>query len=349
MKKRNHIITLLTVFCILFLGVWNLAEAEELPSCLQFAMTKWSSIPVSRNTVAERGGEVFIAIKSTKGNLALIKVKSGDNWLIDTLDLYKPTGILGPSSSGSSTTVPLGKIYTGDKILSKTHQTLKSSFMLDVDTGKMTTSTDADIWLKGISISGEQLKPVNGAQIFFCPPQQDSRARNGASCRNNSQCDSNYCADNFRCAPIDYSGQKDQYCHHDNHCSSKRCSCNNGMRERNSFCTDWKNGASGKCLARRPNGSDCTDDYNCESGYCADNGKVRSLDWWPNRGGRCAPHDGTGKPNTVGGNYCHHNNHCKNGNCICPPGAGPNFWGFCSDWEDADVQAQMRLGFFRCP
>jgi len=40
----------------------------------------------------------------------------------------------------------------------------------------------------------------------------------------------------------------------------------------------------------------------------------------------CAPVDKRGKP----GEYCHHDNHCASGNCVCPNGKS---LGFCKDYE----------------
>ncbi|MEM7050134.1 MAG: hypothetical protein AAF604_10755 [Acidobacteriota bacterium] len=179
---------------------------------------------------------------------------------------------------------------------------------------------------------------------------------NGALCAQSSECQSGYCADGRRCAPMDFTGLANEYCHHDNHCRSGRCGCDNGLRGPDSFCNNWRSGGSGTCTDRRDNGNDCTKNENCNSGHCADKGKVGQLDFWTGSGGRCAPNDGTG----AAGAYCHHNNHCASGSCNCPGGTS---FGFCASWEGfgmnvADtiggrpnpqsIKFQMSRGFFRC-
>lgn len=179
----------------------------------------------------------------------------------------------------------------------------------------------------------------------------------GTLCATDAECQSTYCADSFRCAPRDQTGQPGEYCHHDNHCRSQRCSCDNFQRAADSFCNNFRGGNQGTCLARRDNGDDCTRNENCTSGYCADAGKVTNLDFWPaTSGGRCAPVDSTGAV----GAYCHHDNHCSSGNCNCPGGKS---FGFCAAWEGvsrnvgdtingqpnlASLDVQMRRGFFVC-
>ncbi len=72
-------------------------------------------------------------------------------------------------------------------------------------------------------------------------------------------------------------------------------------------------GASAGPVQDGQNGSFCSRNGHCISGYCAD-------------GQKCSPRDGTGQP----GAYCHHNNHCSSGFCRCNKGS----FGFCRNWED---------------
>jgi len=80
--------------------------------------------------------------------------------------------------------------------------------------------------------------------------------------------------------------------------------------------------------AARGNGYTCVRDTDCTSGHCAD-------------GKKCAPQDGKGQ----GGDYCHHDNHCKSNICACP--GNPNTdRGFCRDWESwPEGQVQGKTGF----
>lgn len=213
--------------------------------------------------------------------------------------------------------------------------------------------------------SGLQEAPVkqndqgSSDQSYDAKFQALTNQKNGALCSSNKQCASKKCADSYRCAPRDNSSEEGKYCHHDNHCSSRKCGCNKFSREKNSFCKNWRAGGSGVCLAKRNNGLDCTDNKNCKSDYCADNNRSISLDWWkwPTKGGRCAPKNNTGHDKSTGGNYCHHDNHCKSNNCKCPEGKS---WGFCANWEKyytddssglankLHLDYQLKRGNFRC-
>ena len=74
-----------------------------------------------------------------------------------------------------------------------------------------------------------------------------------------------------------------------------------------------------------PNGVDCTANGDCRSGYCAD-GRI------------CAPKDGEG----VKDEYCHHDNHCASGVCVCPNDPGGHDGGFCKDWVRFDTTTHGR-------
>ena len=97
---------------------------------------------------------------------------------------------------------------------------------------------------------------------------------------------------------------------------------------------------SGNADADRENGEFCGRNSDCLSRYCAD-------------GKKCAPRNDSGR----GGEYCHHDNHCISGKCICEHGLA----GFCRRWEDwpagqwsptsenvmiGRCQAQRRNGYF---
>jgi hypothetical protein len=70
--------------------------------------------------------------------------------------------------------------------------------------------------------------------------------KNGASCTANDQCSSRHCA-NDQCAPIDKTGLADDYCHHNNHCISGTCWCDEGKD--GAFCEkdDDEKYTAGKC------------------------------------------------------------------------------------------------------
>lgn len=86
--------------------------------------------------------------------------------------------------------------------------------------------------------------------IGFCEAVRDIEYRRpaGSSCSMNSQCASGlFCADGQRCAPIDGTGQRGAYCHHDNHCKSKACTCPLG-EGLFGFCANWEEGQNrGMC------------------------------------------------------------------------------------------------------
>lgn len=80
-------------------------------------------------------------------------------------------------------------------------------------------------------------------------------------------------------------------------------------------------------------GTVCRSNSECNTGYCADNK-------------RCAPRDGTGKP----GQYCHNNNHCQFGECLCPNGR-TDIFGFCPGFDrlsDDELILARQGGTFSC-
>jgi LysM repeat protein len=141
----------------------------------------------------------------------------------------------------------------------------------------------------------------------------------GLGCAVDDDCKSEHCA-NGKCAPEDGTGTGGEYCHHDNHCASGLCVCPDGWESGSAgFCKGWQQfnlfGTHGVCSTQFENGTNCTEDQDCKSGYCAD-------------GKKCAPKAGTGEA----GDYCHHDNQCRTGLCLCPDGwiggSGP-----CVGWE----------------
>jgi len=170
------------------------------------------------------------------------------------------------------------------------------------------------------------------------PVNKQTNLDDGFKCTQNTQCKSGYCANGKRCAPKDGTGKSMDYCHHDNHCASGSCNCSKGF---GGFCREWEKWPEGKnfgagvgsCDAKQDHGGPCRKDSECKSGSFCANGK------------KCAPRDGRGKSN----GYCHHDNHCRTGQCICPRGA--KSFGFCSNWEsytkqETDRENKARTGFY---
>ena len=144
----------------------------------------------------------------------------------------------------------------------------------------------------------------------------------GYNCTDDKDCISGNCADDKLCAPEDGTGIVGDYCHHDNHCQTGLCLCPDGWEGGSGFCKGWENfsadGSHGTCSEALVDGATCTEDKDCDSGYCAD-------------GEKCAPKDGTGSE----GDYCHHDNQCYSGSCDCP-GDDVRVMGaksFCPDWK----------------
>ena len=140
---------------------------------------------------------------------------------------------------------------------------------------------------------------------------------NGDRCEKDSECASGYCADNWRCAPPDKTGRLGDFCYHDEHCGNKTCYCATG-RDWLGFCKGWKENTPldtkfGFCdeWEGPENGTPCKDNGDCKSNYCAN--------------GACAPRDGSG----LAGDYCHHNNHCYSGKCLCVQGSHADWLGMC--------------------
>ncbi|MCJ7434601.1 MAG: hypothetical protein MUO77_14035, partial [Anaerolineales bacterium] len=126
---------------------------------------------------------------------------------------------------------------------------------------------------------------------------------NGGKCSSNYVCASGYCA-NGLCAPPDGFGRVGDYCHHNQHCANHYCVCPYGYD--GDFCKGYrwftdKPGQHGTCgeWQGAVNGEACKVDNDCQSRHCADN--------------KCTPINETG----LYGEYCHHDNHCASGSCMC--------------------------------
>ncbi len=135
----------------------------------------------------------------------------------------------------------------------------------------------------------------------------------GTQCRNDRQCGTGRCREGI-CAPEDGEGRSPwelgdssttDYCHHDNHCRSKICLCDNPDHKDGAFCRSNGQVTPGKCSPHRgiALGGLCSDDNMCSRDVTSATQCVQ---------GKCAPEDDTG----LKGMYCHHNNHCLSGRCV---------------------------------
>lgn len=154
---------------------------------------------------------------------------------------------------------------------------------------------------------------------------------NGFSCRVNDECKSLYCADGKKCAPKDDYGIVNvggNYCHHNNHCASKTCECEQGGF---GFCKEWEKWVDGQydarsaalsrvgyCLPQRTLGAACRKGEDC-AGFQA--GQTDCVENY------CAPRNGKGAKDA----YCHHDDHCGTGVCRCPEGRDGRF---CKGYKD---------------
>lgn len=167
----------------------------------------------------------------------------------------------------------------------------------------------------------------------------------GNTCLIDPDCGTGRCREGF-CAPEDGEGAspwefgdagRTDYCHHDNHCGSNVCVCDDPDHKDGGFCRANGKIKPGKCSAHTkvPLGQPCNRKYMCARAISNAAQCVQ---------GKCAPEDDTGTT----GMYCHHNNHCISGKCIgnqcqsvvdvggsCKKdhhcrGGNKEFWG--SDW-----------------
>lgn len=113
-----------------------------------------------------------------------------------------------------------------------------------------------------------------------CGPKQAV----GVGCSWNMQCASGVCGEwnpgTSACVPKDGTANVGDLCSHNNHCKNKNC-------------------VNHKCTAGVALGQSCSSGPSCKSGRC-DGAKHK-----------CIPNDGTGKV----GDYCTHDNQCKNKDC----------------------------------
>ncbi len=151
------------------------------------------------------------------------------------------------------------------------------------------------LWSTWLALAIAALAP-QGEETGDQRAQAGSRS-NGKSCSNNNQCRSGRCdmapGNPHRCIPNDGTGSKGTYCTHNNQCKpGKSCVAHE--------CGGKTRGVGEKCYGN----GDCAGGRRCD-------GKTH----------KCIPNDGTGKT----GQYCTHNNHCKNKNCVghqCKAAAG---------------------------
>jgi len=145
---------------------------------------------------------------------------------------------------------------------------------------------------------------LNEKMLGTCVGPTNEKLANGSQCSKKSECASDNCYKGL-CAPKDGLGRLGDYCHHNDHCFNNYCKCPNGYD--GDLCKGYhgfspKPGRHGTCGERRGevHGGFCREDYECLSGYCAQN--------------KCAPVDWTG----LVGEYCHHDAHCYSETCNCP-------------------------------
>lgn len=198
------------------------------------------------------------------------------------------------------------------------------------------------------------LVPISFLITSGCPPRTLPPGQQkplGSNCTSNGECQSGHCPEN-KCAPENDTGSggirrlgeeinpiSGDYCHHGNHCMTGKCVCPDGTVADKSFCPDYRSwpegheiGKTGTCSELADFGAFCSRNEECMLQHCAD-------------GKRCAPKHKKGEK----GQYCHHNNHCKSGDCICP--GGRKSYGFCANYEsfsDSDIIQARANGAFSC-
>lgn len=121
---------------------WLLVAPSEaaLPKCLQDA--RWASDPLDRTNLVG----ALVAVRTSRGNLALLLVNSGPTLLISNLTVYEPSGRI---------------------MLHKRGMRIGPSSFFDADSG-LERSRNADLWWHSISSGVSRLEPRNGAQLHLC-------------------------------------------------------------------------------------------------------------------------------------------------------------------------------------
>ena len=84
--------------------------------------------------------------------------------------------------------------------------------------------------------AGPRKKSASGRLVGICNAKEPL----ASLCTRNTECISGQCADGKRCSPQDGTGKPGQYCHHNNHCASKRCACPNGNANFLGFCEKFE-------------------------------------------------------------------------------------------------------------
>jgi hypothetical protein len=91
---------------------------------------------------------------------------------------------------------------------------------------------------------GPRNKSTSGLSVGICNGKEPL----ASLCSKNSECLSGKCADGKRCSPVNGTGRPGQYCHHNDHCSSKRCACPSGSANIFGFCEKFENFKSATML-----------------------------------------------------------------------------------------------------
>lgn len=131
-----------TKFLFSLAMTWLLVGPCEaaLPECLQEA--RWTSNPLDRTDLVG----ALVAVRTSRGNLALLLVNSGETLLISNLTVYD---------------------LSGRVLLYKRGMRAGPSSFFDADSG-LERSRDADVWWHGIAPGTSRLEPNNGAQLHLC-------------------------------------------------------------------------------------------------------------------------------------------------------------------------------------
>lgn len=153
----KSLITLLAnIVFVVFLN--GNAQAGNLHYCIENA--NWSESPVARSDLRD----TTLAVKTSSGNYAVIKVKSGDDLFIERLDLF--------TSQGAA-------------IAGWNSLKIQSSYTFDLDSGGQ-DSSGADLWWQGVRPGVHNLNAQNGAMISVCNmPQNNNGNLNTLSTANN--------------------------------------------------------------------------------------------------------------------------------------------------------------------
>jgi hypothetical protein len=139
----------------------------------------------------------------------------------------------------------------------------------------------------------------NSCIFGVCGPRRDY----GGGCDSNPDCIASRCdvgiftTNTRKCIPNDRTGDRDDYCTHDNHCASPN-SC-----------------IAKRCAPRVGYGESCDSNRDCSSSRC-------DVGTFTTNTRKCIPNDGQGKDKA----YCTHNNHCDSRlGLLCRLESGKNY------------------------